>query len=120
MPSPTVTPPSKPRRVPRFKDRAQALLDAYPWPDGFTVLVDRYDTAADVYISLNVNGPGERPHYATTRVPVDPYTLASADPLRVHAEAIEGFMRGSRDPRFTTESRAADLTAAVELGYEAS
>jgi hypothetical protein len=117
MPDPQVKPAARPRRVPRFKERAQAMLDAYSWPKGVDVVVDPWSPRGDdVYIGGA--RPGDtRPHPVLdkTMVKLDPYTLDSAKPERVIAEAVRLLRNQSRDPRFTSESRAGAAAFADRL-----
>jgi hypothetical protein len=100
-----------PRRVPRFQESAQALLNSYAWPEGFEVIVDQHSLASPyVYIG----GPGS----ARVMINLNPYDLDSADPARVVEDAIRKFSRQARDPRYTDGSRRDDQTAADLLTAE--
>lgn len=99
------------RRVPRFKDRAQAQLNAYPWPEGFTVTVDPYSSDPVVWIE----GPRSARGTARVSVRLDAYRLQSAEPAQVVPAAVKKFRAQSRDPRYTEQSRQDSLAAADML-----
>lgn len=101
-------------KVRNFHARAQAALNAAPWPAGVSVTVDG-DRA---WVTLHTRDAKDRPQNLNVPVQLDPYDLTSGEPARVRAAAIVRARADAADQRYTDDSRArsaelAELLAAA-------
>jgi len=96
------------RRVAKFTEKAQALIDNAEWPEGVKVMVEGQSQSDTIHVYTPGGG-------ARTFWQLDAYDLTSADPKRVRATAVRRLITAGHDPKYSDKSRAEDLALAALL-----